>query len=157
VSDVLDRVRLARTVRGAYPHQLSGGMRQRVAIAMALINEPQLVIADEPTTALDVSTQARIMEELAELQRTLGIAMLFISHDLRLVAGIASRVAVMHDGEIVEQGPVRALFQSPANDYTRQLLAAVPTLRPATKVPADPADPADPGEPESGGLVPAAR
>ena len=133
ITGILDRVRLSHSVLREYPHQLSGGMRQRVVIAMALINQPQLVIADEPTTALDVTTQARILEELAELQRTLGVAMIFISHDLRIVAKIAERVVVMRNGEIVEEGPTRALFKSPQHPYTKQLPASVPEIgvRPA--------------------------
>jgi peptide/nickel transport system ATP-binding protein len=114
---------------GDYPHQFSGGQRQRIMIAMALINRPRLLIADEPTTALDVTVQAQIIALLAQLQREYGLAMLFISHDLAVVGQVASRVAVMRAGEIVETGPVREVLTRPHHEYTRSLLAAVPTLR----------------------------
>jgi len=125
----LDLVRLPRRLENAYPHQLSGGMRQRVAIAIALVNRPRLLICDEPTTALDVSTQARILEELATLRVSLGIGMLFISHDLRLVSQITDRVAVLHRGRIVETGDVETIIGSPRHPYTRRLVAAVPNVR----------------------------
>ncbi|HUK25026.1 MAG TPA: ABC transporter ATP-binding protein [Terriglobales bacterium] len=112
-----------------YPHQLSGGMRQRVMIAMAIVNRPQLLIADEPTTALDVTIQAQILELLAELRARFGLTMLFISHDLAVVARVAERVAVMYAGNLVELGPRQAVFESPAHPYTRGLLRAVPTLQ----------------------------
>lgn len=114
----------------AYPHQLSGGQRQRVMIAMALACEPKLLIADEPTTALDVTVQRKILELLKDLQQQLGMALLLISHDLNLVRHIAHRVAVMCDGEIVEQAECEALFQSPVHAYTRQLLDAEPGVEP---------------------------
>lgn len=114
---------------GDYPHQFSGGQRQRILIAMALINRPRLLIADEPTTALDVTVQAQILALLAEPQREYGLAMLFISHDLAVVGQVASRVAVMRAGEIVESGPAGQVLTRPQHDYTRSLLAAVPTLR----------------------------
>jgi microcin C transport system ATP-binding protein len=110
----------------AFPHQLSGGQRQRVMIAMALANEPRLLIADEPTTALDVTIQKGILELLADLQRQLGMALLLISHDLGVVRAVAERVAVMQRGEIVEQGPKPAIFGAPQHPYTRHLLAAEP-------------------------------
>jgi len=112
-----------------YPHQLSGGMRQRVMIAMAIVNRPRLLIADEPTTALDVTIQAQILELLAELRSKFGLTMLFISHDLAVVSQVADRVAVMYAGNLVELGPKRDIFETPAHPYTRGLLNAVPTLK----------------------------
>ena len=110
----------------SYPHQLSGGQRQRVMIAMALANEPQLLIADEPTTALDVTVQAQILDLLASLKAKTGMSVLFITHDLNIVRKIADRVCVMTKGEIVEQGPVADIFAHPQHDYTKKLLAAEP-------------------------------
>ncbi len=115
---------------GAYPHQLSGGQRQRVMIAMALANGPDVLIADEPTTALDVTIQAQILTLLADIQRAEGMAMLFITHNLGIVRRIADRVAVMQAGRIVETGPTRAIFAAPQHPYTRMLLAAEPAGRP---------------------------
>ncbi|MFD0981784.1 ABC transporter ATP-binding protein [Tropicimonas aquimaris] len=111
---------------GAYPHQLSGGQRQRVMIAMALANGPDLLIADEPTTALDVTIQAQILDLLAELKRTERMSLLFITHDLGIVRKIADRVCVMKDGEIVETGPTHEIFANPRHPYTQKLLAAEP-------------------------------
>jgi oligopeptide/dipeptide ABC transporter ATP-binding protein len=111
-----------------YPHQLSGGMRQRVMIAMAIVNRPELLIADEPTTALDVTIQAQILELLADLRAKFRLAMLFISHDLAVVSQVADRVAVMYAGSLVELASKRDIFQAPAHPYTRGLLRAVPTL-----------------------------
>ena len=112
-----------------YPHQLSGGMRQRVMIAMAIVNHPALLIADEPTTALDVTIQAQILDLLAALRSQYQLSMLFISHDLAVVSGVADRVGVMYAGNLVELGSKRAIFTAPAHPYTRGLLQAVPTLR----------------------------
>ena len=112
-----------------YPHQLSGGMRQRVMIAMAIVNRPQLLIADEPTTALDVTIQAQILDLLAELRAKFGLTMLFISHDLAVVSQVADRVAVMYAGNLVELGSKHDIFQAAAHPYTRGLLNAVPTLK----------------------------
>jgi microcin C transport system ATP-binding protein len=114
----------------SYPHQLSGGQRQRVMIAMALANEPDLLIADEPTTALDVTVQAQILKLLKELQIRLGMAMLFITHDLGIVRKLADRVCVMNQGKIVEQGPVERIYTAPEHPYTRALLAAEPKGNP---------------------------
>jgi peptide/nickel transport system ATP-binding protein len=111
---------------GQYPHQLSGGLRQRVMIAMALMCGPALLIADEPTTALDVTIQAQILRLLIELQRDLGIAILLITHDLGVVARVAHRVAVMYAGEIVEQATAGDLFGAPRHPYTRGLMASIP-------------------------------
>ena len=119
-------IRDARTRLNSYPHQLSGGQRQRVMIAMALANEPDLFIADEPTTALDVTVQAQLLKLLADLKTRLGMAMLFITHDLGIVRKIADRVCVMTNGKIVEQGPVAEVFQNPQHPYTQKLLAAEP-------------------------------
>jgi microcin C transport system ATP-binding protein len=110
----------------AYPHELSGGQRQRVMIAMALANDPDLLIADEPTTALDVTIQAQILKLLKDLQQRFGMAMLLITHDLSIVRKMADQVSVMTGGQIVEQGPVEGIFQRPQHGYTRRLLAAEP-------------------------------
>ncbi|WP_377278247.1 dipeptide/oligopeptide/nickel ABC transporter permease/ATP-binding protein [Rhizobium sp. R86522] len=111
-----------------YPHQLSGGQRQRIGIAMALANDPDVIIADEPTTALDVTVQARILELLRDLQRERGMALLFITHDFGVVSEICDRVAVMKDGQIVETGETRAVLANPQHDYTKRLIACVPEL-----------------------------
>jgi microcin C transport system ATP-binding protein len=127
-----------RTRLRSYPHQLSGGQRQRVMIALALANEPDLFIADEPTTALDVTVQAQILKLLKDLQSRLGMAMLFITHDLGIVGKIAERVCVMRGGRIVEQGKVADVFAAPKHEYTRALIAAEPKGEPAKPQPAAP-------------------
>jgi microcin C transport system ATP-binding protein len=140
VLDLLRKVgiRDAEKRLGAYPHQLSGGQRQRVMIAMALANEPDLLIADEPTTALDVTIQAQILELLKQLQRELGMAMLLITHDLGIVRKMADRVYVMNQGVIVERGPVEQIFEGPQHSYTRHLLAAEPKGEPPPGNPSGP-------------------
>jgi oligopeptide/dipeptide ABC transporter ATP-binding protein len=117
-----------RRVR-SYPHQLSGGQRQRVMIAMAVVNRPSLLIADEPTTALDVTIQAQVLELLAELREKLSLAMLFISHDLAIVSQVSQRIGVMYAGSVVEMGTSEDVFRDPRHPYTRGLLNSVPTLR----------------------------
>jgi oligopeptide/dipeptide ABC transporter ATP-binding protein len=112
----------------SYPHQLSGGMRQRIMIAMAIVNRPQLLIADEPTTALDVTIQQQILDLLNDLRHKFGLAMLFISHDLAVVSQVADRVAVMYAGNLVELGTKADIFHAPAHPYTQGLLRAIPTL-----------------------------
>ncbi len=123
-------IRDAEDRLGAYPHQLSGGQRQRVMIAMALANGPELLIADEPTTALDVTIQAQILDLLADLKKSEGLSLLFITHDLGIVRRIADRVCVMQGGEIVEEGPTAEVFAAPKHPYTQKLLAAEPSGRP---------------------------
>jgi peptide/nickel transport system ATP-binding protein len=125
---LLDKVGIASAGQrlGQYPHQLSGGLRQRVMIAMALMCGPELLIADEPSTALDVTIQAQILRLLADLQAELGIAMVLITHDLGVVARIARKVAVMYAGQIVEEGPVDAIFRAPRHPYTQGLLDCIP-------------------------------
>lgn len=132
VIDIMEQVHLPDVERiyGSYPHQLSGGQRQRIMIAMALILDPKLLIADEPTTALDVTTQNQVLKLIAELQERHGTAVLFITHDMGVVAEIADTVNVMHNGAIVETAPVERLLRSPQQDYTRNLLRSVPSLIP---------------------------
>ena len=132
IIDLLTRVgiREPESRLGAYPHQLSGGQRQRVMIAMALLNGPELLIADEPTTALDVTIQAQILEMLAEIQRDENMSLLFITHDLGIVRRIADRVCVMKNGEIVESGPTKEIFDAPSHPYTQMLLSAESTGTP---------------------------
>jgi peptide/nickel transport system ATP-binding protein len=128
VARLLDMVQLPADFRNRYPHELSGGQKQRVAIARALAVEPQLIVLDEPTSALDVSVQAKIIELLIELGRSLGLSYVFISHDLSLMRNFASRVGILYLGRLVEVGPVRTLFETPAHPYTRSLLAAIPVI-----------------------------
>ena len=118
----------ARARLKSYPHQFSGGMRQRVMIAIALACDPDVLIADEPTTALDVTIQAQILELVKELRQKLGMAIIWITHDLGVIAGIADRVIVMYGGQVVEQAPVKALFADPQHPYTRALLKTIPSL-----------------------------
>jgi oligopeptide transport system ATP-binding protein len=131
--DMLKLVSIAEPERrmGSYPHEMSGGQRQRVMIAMALANDPDILIADEPTTALDVTIQAEILELMAGLQQRLGMGMIFITHDLNIVRRIAHRVYVMRYGEVVEEGETKAIFKNPKHPYTKALLAAEPTGRKA--------------------------
>src|SRR5262249_22329668 len=128
--DILTRVGIAEPERRArqYPHQLSGGMCQRVMIAMALATSPRLLLADEPTTGLDVSIAAQIMDLLRDLGRDTGAAIVLITHDLGVVAELCDRVAVMHAGQVVESGAVRAIFGRPAHPYTRALVRAIPRI-----------------------------
>src|ERR1700741_636144 len=132
ILDMMEQVRLPQVERifASYPHRLSGGQRQRIMIAMALVLEPKLLIADEPTTALDVTTQKQILTLIRDLQRDHGTAVLFITHDMGVVAEIADRVAVMRQGRLVETGTLDTILRNPAMDYTRNLLAAVPSLVP---------------------------
>jgi ABC-type dipeptide/oligopeptide/nickel transport system ATPase component len=128
--ELLEAVRIPDAARRArdYPHQLSGGMRQRVMIAIALACRPPLIIADEPTTALDVTIQAQVLDLMRELKAQFNLALLLITHDFGVVAEMADRVAVMYKGRLVEEGPVRQILRSPQHDYTRNLLAAVPGM-----------------------------
>ncbi|MEV5322336.1 ABC transporter ATP-binding protein [Streptomyces sp. NPDC052687] len=128
--ELMDRVRIpaARERVKQYPHQFSGGMRQRIMIAMAMALEPALIIADEPTTALDVTVQAQVMELLAELRREYDMGLILITHDLGVVADVADRIAVMYAGRIVESAPVHDLYKAPAHPYTRGLLDSIPRL-----------------------------
>ena len=130
VERLLDQVQLPRAMRNRYPHELSGGQRQRVGIARSLSLEPKLLVADEPTSALDVSVQAAVLELFQELQREHGFACLFISHDLAVVELLSDRIAVMHQGKLVEVGPTNQIINNPQDAYTRRLLAAVPVPDP---------------------------
>ncbi|MFF5445200.1 ABC transporter ATP-binding protein [Streptomyces sp. NPDC012888] len=128
--ELMDRVKIpaAKARVGDYPHQFSGGMRQRIMIAMALALEPDLIIADEPTTALDVTVQAQVMDLLAELQREMNMGLILITHDLGVVADVADKIAVMYGGRIVENAPVHEIYKRPAHPYTRGLLDSIPRL-----------------------------
>jgi peptide/nickel transport system ATP-binding protein/oligopeptide transport system ATP-binding protein len=126
VRDMIKKVGLNVADLNKYPHQFSGGQRQRIGIARALIVEPELVICDEPVSALDVSIQAQILLLLKDLQKELGLSYLFISHDLRVVRHMADKIVVMHQGKIVEQGSVKSIYEKPKANYTRELLNAIP-------------------------------
>ena len=130
VLELLQRVRMPdpETKLDQYPHHLSGGMRQRAMIAMALCCAPSLLIADEPTTALDVTIQSQILDLIKDLQEEIGMAVMFITHDMGVIAEMADRVVVMYQGEIMEQGPVEQIFHAPQNEYTKRLIAAVPRI-----------------------------
>jgi oligopeptide/dipeptide ABC transporter ATP-binding protein len=146
--DLLDAVGVPEPARRArdYPHQLSGGLRQRALIALALACEPEVVIADEPTTALDVTVQAQILDLLRTLQQRLGLALLLITHDLGVVAQAADRVAIMYAGRIVEESPAEALFRDPAHPYTRGLLGSIPGGSPGSRLAAIPGTVPAPGQ-----------
>jgi peptide/nickel transport system ATP-binding protein len=149
--DLLELVGIDRRRLRAYPHELSGGMRQRVIIAMALALRPELVIMDEPTTALDVVVQREILQQVRDLQETLGFAVLFVTHDLSLLLEIAHRVAIMYAGEIVESGPAAALREDPKHPYTQGLLRSFPPLHgPIERLAGIPGSPPDLAAPPSG-------
>jgi peptide/nickel transport system ATP-binding protein len=147
--EMLDRVRIPdpEVKIDAYPHQLSGGMRQRAMIAMALSCRPKLLIADEPTTALDVTIQAQVLELLKEIQREMGMSVMLITHDLGVVSEVADRVAVMYAGRIFEYGPIEAIFGQVRNPYTRGLMSSIPLLEEKKKrlnaIPGQVPDPMD--------------
>ncbi len=151
VRESLDRVGIGLAAADRFPHELSGGMRQRVMIALALACDPRVVIADEPTTALDIVTQAQVLALLGELRRDLGLALLLITHDLGVIAETCDRVAVMYAGGIVETGPVETVFATPQHPYTQRLLGAFPQVGgERVLAPAIPGTPPDPADPPSG-------
>lgn len=129
MADLMDAVQMPADTLSRYPHEFSGGQAQRIAIARSLAAEAQILILDEPVSALDVSVQAQVLLLLQELKQRFGLSYLFISHDLAVVEAIADRVAVMRSGRVVEQGPVEALFRSPQDPYTRQLISSAPRMR----------------------------
>jgi peptide/nickel transport system ATP-binding protein len=133
VVELLDAVQISPSLRTRYPHELSGGQRQRVCIARALALRPDLLVADEPTSALDVTIQARILDLFRSLQAEFGFACLFISHDLAVIEQLAARVAVMHRGHVVEQGPTKAVLSEPVHPYTQRLLSAAPVADPSAQ------------------------
>jgi peptide/nickel transport system ATP-binding protein len=133
VVELLDAVQISPSLRTRYPHELSGGQRQRVCIARALALRPDLLVADEPTSALDVTIQARILDLFRSLQAEFGFACLFISHDLAVIEQLAGRVAVMHRGHVVEQGPTKTVLSEPIHPYTQRLLSAAPVADPAAQ------------------------
>lgn len=128
VTELLDAVGLPRSAAGRYPHQFSGGQRQRISIARALAPRPSVLVADEPVSALDVSVRAQILNLVADLVEEYGLTLVFVSHDLAVVRHVCETVAVMHDGRVVETGPIERVWNEPKDDYTRTLLEAVPTL-----------------------------
>ncbi|KGM32595.1 oligopeptide/dipeptide ABC transporter ATP-binding protein, partial [Inquilinus limosus] len=152
VAGLLERVGLDPSHAQRYPHEFSGGQRQRIGLARALASGPDFLVADEPVSALDVSIQAQIVQLLGELRRDLGLALLFISHDLPVVRHLCDRVIVMYLGRVMEEGPAEAVFTSPAHPYTRALISATPQLRPDRR--ADrillAGDPPSPSNPPSG-------
>ena len=129
LGEVLDEVQLPTRVLRQFPHELSGGMRQRAVIAMAVVNRPKLLIADEPTTALDVSTQLRILDLLRDLQLRYGLALVFVSHDLRVVSRVVDRVVILRNGTVMDSGPTATVFGNATHPYTRELLTAIPGRR----------------------------
>ncbi|MWB99497.1 ABC transporter ATP-binding protein [Agromyces seonyuensis] len=150
-AELFEMVGIAPDRLRSYPHQLSGGMRQRVMIAMALALEPQVLIMDEPTTALDVVMQRQIVEQIAELRDRLGFSVIFITHDVSLLIEIADRIAIMYAGEIVEQGPAQELYRRPRHPYTKGLLSSFPPLRgPKTELAGIPGAPPDLSNPPAG-------
>jgi ABC-type oligopeptide transport system ATPase subunit len=128
LENALDMVRLPRSALAKYPHQFSGGERQRIAIARAILNEPEFIVCDEPVSSLDVTIQLQILRLLKEIQKAISVTYLFISHDLRAVRFMADRIAVMREGRIVEEGTASSVYTNPQHPYTRLLLSSIPTL-----------------------------